>query len=68
MDEEGWERDYTVFEELPLPKDPLPADGQQESSLFSRFFDLDALDSDVRPAMLRIMLDKLEVHVVEAAE
>jgi len=59
MYEEGWEREYTVIEEVPRKGDDSE---KKVSTKFQHF----PVDFDRRPVTLKIDLDSLRVHVVEA--
>jgi len=68
MYEEGWEREYSVFEEVPPSNPPLPADGDAPSTLSTiPFLDLSEIGEDSRSPTLRIMPNDLVVHVIKAA-
>jgi hypothetical protein len=65
---EGWAREYTVFEHVPLenPEEKGAASHPFDFSLFEPI-DWDELQTkDFRDPALRIVLDSLEVHVVQS--
>ena len=70
MYEEGWEVDYTVIEEVP-PKEEEP---EKERPVVFRHpaiapsGSLDYSDSDGRPSTLKIDLESLRVHHIQAVE
>lgn len=69
MYEEGWEREYSVWEEVPASDVPLPEDGNAPSTLYTIPVRApSAVDEDWRSPTLRIMLQDVKVHVVEKAD
>jgi len=77
-EDEGWNIDYTVIEELPPPPEPPPAEpasteGAQKaswppdlSSLIKT--PLESCDSDLREPTLRIAMDSVMVHIVQRVQ
>ena len=63
MYEEGWERDYTVFEKVP-PKEGEPK--KQELPFFEADWQL--TDLDMRPSTLKLDLDSVRVHTVDSVQ
>jgi len=63
MTEDGWEDDYTVYEEVPKKtEEPV----KQEQHIFSYVKEQTALDE--RTSTLKINLDSVRVHIVEAVK
>lgn len=63
MYEEGWERDYTVSERVPLKKEESE---KQELPFFET--DWQHTDLDIRPSTLKLDLDSIRVHTVDSVQ
>lgn len=69
MEEEGWEQDYTVIERVPPAAEtpPTPPKGLEHIAMDFEA-PCEAPDPDGRPVTLKIDLDSLTVHIVEAVK
>lgn len=63
MGEEGWEHDFTVTEHVPSKEENDPELNRLISLLFPS-----RPDTDTRPSTLKIDLDSLRVHTVDAVQ
>jgi hypothetical protein len=71
MDEDGWQVEYTVVEEVPPKKEK---DDKKTNTLSFEYLlredvgDLEGLPFDPRIATLKIDLDSVTVHIIKAVE
>lgn len=67
--EDGWEEDYTVFEEVPPQEDSVETEDHFDWPNFSsEFFSALGQRRNIYPPTLRIDLGSINVHVVEAVK
>jgi len=63
MTEEGWEDDYTVYEEVPKETEEP---SNKERYVFQHILETQTIDE--RPSTLKIDLDSVRVHIVESVK
>lgn len=61
MTDDGWEKDYTVYEEVPKKEEELI---KQDQFSLIHFPELSSFDA--RPSTLRLNIEDVSVHIVEA--